>query len=307
MSEKVEVSSYSNLTDGYRKFSYTVINAGLDHGHCKEIVDSAEKEIYNRKIENHNLSKGLNELADKIERNKINSLTTSQKLDEIFKSITHYELHPEMIPWVGKDYFKQDFKVLLLGESHYLKKDTTYHHDLDDWYDGVRKGVKNDTAGIKTREILQNFLTGKSKTIYRNTELALKETEYFSSHIKSPYTMVSFMNFFQRPAEVSGNSIKVFPKDVEISSKVLTEVIKVLMPDVVGFTSSLAFDAAKKGNATFFLKDKKVLFFRTSLPATAWWNNKNKKYKNATGREHFITCLNKFSRQRITRASSGRR
>lgn len=235
----------------------------------------------------------------------------SRKLDEIFKSIPHYELHPEMIPWVGKDYFKQDFKVLLLGESHYLKKDTTYHHDFDDWYDGVRKGVKNDTAGIKTREILQNFLTGKSKskskTIYRNTELALKETEYFSSHIKSPYTMVSFINFFQRPAEVSGNSIKVFSKDVEISSKVLTEVIKVLKPDVVGFTSSLAFDAAKKGNATSFLKDKKVLFFRTSHPATAWWNKKNKKYKNATGREHFITCLNKFSRQRITRASSGRR
>lgn len=61
-------------------------------------------------------------------------------LDTYFDSqlagAAHFALYPSLLPWVGMGYRKAELKILLLGESHYLPKGVSYHHNVDAWYSG---------------------------------------------------------------------------------------------------------------------------------------------------------------------------
>jgi len=61
----------------------------------------------------------------------------SNEYDDKLRCISHYGLYPEMMPWIGKDYPESRMKLLLLGESHYLEENSTYHHDRESWYAGI--------------------------------------------------------------------------------------------------------------------------------------------------------------------------
>jgi len=88
-------------------------------------------------------------------------------------------------------------------------------------------------------------------------------------------TNVVYMNAFQRPAPVTGDSIKNFCKsiDYEISAKTIDEVIKIVDPDLVIFVSKLSWDTLRwklsKNQGT-----RKIDF--TCHPGTGgrYWHNK---------------------------------
>lgn len=216
--------------------------------------------------------------------------------DKQVDSISHYKKYPNLKPLIGSNYTNAKIKLLVVGESHYLDVESTYHHDPEDWYEGIDISDKKDIGWMKTRSIIINGIKSnwksRSKAIYRNIEKALFESELFEKKPDSVFSEISFMNFFQRPAEITGKSIKVSEEDLIVSKSVFIDVVNIIKPDVVVFTSSLAYKTAKKGGALDLLRDSNIAFTRTPHPGMPWWNRVSKAYNNKTGRLHFIDFIN---------------
>ena len=116
----------------------------------------------------------------------------------------------------------------------------------------VKVSDKKDWGWINTRNIISNGINtkwkSKSKTIYRNIEQALFETDIYKNEQLTAFSDIAFINYFQRPAQKTGKSIKVSKLDSEVSKKVVSQVINTISPDIVIFTSSLAWRHAKRSN-----------------------------------------------------------
>lgn len=220
----------------------------------------------------------------------------STEYDEELNNIPHYINYPEMRPWIGVNYTHEKVKLLTVGESHYLTMDSKYHLNPEDWYDGVLTSDKEDIGGINTRNVIDRGTATKWKkksyVIFKNTEDALFSSQLFSDKPDSAYYNIAFMNYFQRPAQVTGKSIRLETMDENIAKEVFLKVVDCINPTAIIFTSSLAYKSAKRSGTLKSLESKKIPFTRSPHPATSWWNRKSKKYKNKTGKDHFISFVN---------------
>ena len=52
--------------------------------------------------------------------------------DEQLKNVSHYRVHPEMMPFIGRNYPKT--RILILGESHYVCPEDR-EMISDEWYE----------------------------------------------------------------------------------------------------------------------------------------------------------------------------
>lgn len=100
------------------------------------------------------------------------------------------------------------------------------------------------------------------------------------------------MNFFQRSAEKNGKSIKAKDLDLAVSKQVFSEVVNIIKPNAVVFTSVLAYKNAKKIGALGDLTSNNIPFSKCPHPATSWWNREAKAYGNKTGKNHFVSFMN---------------
>ena len=218
-------------------------------------------------------------------------MTSSTMYDEQFSGVGHFQLYPELYPWVGQSFHSHCRRILVVGESHYLKPDSDYHHDASAWYAGIDIKVRPDRAWTITRDIITNGLAnqwrGKSKSIYRNIEAAAVDAGVSASTSDSSFHSMAFMNYFQRPAQVSGKSIVVSALDKSHSSAVLNAVLDILNPQIVIFCSVLAWRAAQES----VQGHQHVRFAFTPHPATRWWHTPMRKYKGKSGRQIFIEAL----------------
>lgn len=216
---------------------------------------------------------------------------TATIYDEQFASIRHYQLYPKLYPWVGEA-FDGSPRILILGESHYLKPTSTYHHKADEWYAGVDLGAAKDTGHMNTRGIIRSGLESrwkeKSKLIYRNIEAALQDAQLDVPVGSSPFQRIAYMNYFQRPAQVSGQSIVVTELDKQHSAAVLNSVLEVLRPEVVIFCSGLAWRAANNQGLPGSPANKHIRFGSTTHPSTSWWHRGMRKYNGRSGRQVFM-------------------
>ncbi len=218
-------------------------------------------------------------------------MTWSTTFDEQFSGIGHFQLYPELYPWVGHAFHSQSPRILVLGESHYLEPESDYHHDAAAWYAGINIQGKRDRAWTITRGIVANGLENrwreKSKTIYRNIEAAAVDAGVGASTLVSPFHSMAFMNYFQRPAQVSRKSIVVSALDKSHSAAVLNSVLEILSPQIVIFCSVLAWGAARES----IHRHQHVRFAFTPHPATRWWHTPMRKCKGKSGRQIFIEAL----------------
>ncbi|MYM85303.1 hypothetical protein GTP44_25615 [Duganella sp. FT50W] len=156
--------------------------------------------------------------------------------DDHLCAIEHYQRYQMMKPWIGSDYSSQQLKLLVLGESHYVNKHARFHHDEVAWYNGVEVPQKFQ-RGISTRLVLGQSLAErwkrKSSVIYRNIETALMESGVLTADGTSPIHAIAYMNYFQRPAQSSGQSLKHGPLDRLHSAAVVDAVVDILLPDLI--------------------------------------------------------------------------
>ena len=158
-------------------------------------------------------------------------------------TISHYTHYPSMMPFVGKNYANTLCKrILLIGESHYLPEDSNASLNAESWYSSNESILRKDEkAWVNTREILSCEWDSPGHFIFR--ELNNRMTPHVPIHEGRSMNSCAFMNGFQRPSPQTGESIKSFCtlKDFEESSKTIKEVILILRPQLVIFTSVLAW------------------------------------------------------------------
>lgn len=118
----------------------------------------------------------------------------------------------------------------------------------------IKKIVEEENGSdyYHTRKVSELFINGeKSRPITKTLGYPLKSLEkdynsrpviYISEIRREDINNFAFMNFFQRPALDTGESIKNDDLDNEISTKILNQVIEVLEVDQVFILSRLAYD-----------------------------------------------------------------
>ena len=221
-------------------------------------------------------------------------MSHAQRYDKQLAMIRHYQLYPNLLPWVG-DAFEGSPRILILGESHYLDAASTYHHQADKWYAGVDLRLVTDRGHMNTRGIIRSGLASrwkeKSKLIYRNIEAGLQDAQIEVPVGESPFQRIAYMNYFQRPAQLSGQSIVVTAMDKRHSAAVFNSVLEVLRPEVVVFCSGLAWRAARQEGVLTSPANAEIRFGSTPHPSTSWWHRAMRKYGGRSGKELFIQML----------------
>lgn len=220
----------------------------------------------------------------------------SSPYDAQLASIRHYQHYPMLYPWIGEQYQRQAVKILIVGESHYLK-DGTSHHDEQAWYAGISTNAIPGIGWANTRKVVGNGVNerwlahGKAKVMYRHIEDVLREAEGEREDQTSPFHRIAYMNYFQRPAEKLGKSITIKPRDRICSAAVLNAVIGIIEPKLVVFCSVLAWKTAK-GDGVFKLPDNPTVRFAVvAHPTTSWWNRPMAKYNGKRGRDMLLEAV----------------
>ncbi len=231
------------------------------------------------------------------------------QFDNEFNTIEQLRFHPTYYPFVGDDY--EDYRILQIGESHYLRQTSDnekYNIEyFEKWWSNPCQEVLDDNyKSVNTRIVISNYMNDKGDgayTIFTNfiksfSKIVLKNSiDRITVEDKGLYRYVSFMNFFQMPSLYSGKkywdslltSAKKLNKkqlaydmwSVAVRKSIATvdDVIDIISPKAVVFTSISAGDAYKKWNGKY-KDDSRVIY--TSHPGYpfTWW----KKLKSLDGK-----------------------
>ena len=214
--------------------------------------------------------------------------------ESLTERLPHLKNYPNYLPHISAGYDEAPLKLLIVAESHYLNKKFDDKIAADEWYDnpvGVTKLLIDHLSGMNTRAVINDF-NGSNRTIkpYRiflNLEAAYQNV--FAG--RTLFQECAYINYFQRPAERNGQSIRATKRDHQHAFENLTALIETINPDKIIFTSRKAFDSYK-------LNVKEVDYKKVNVvphPASAWWNKKSPRYgidgEASTGRGKFMRII----------------
>lgn len=218
--------------------------------------------------------------------------------DDQLNELRHYQLYPEMIPFIGSHYRRMNKRVLVIGESHYLEEGKKIQEDLDDWYAGSTAHLLDDvdrdwihTRGTSGSGVNQKYLS-KAFGIYRNVEYAIRDLlEGEAPHTDNYLRYAAYYNYFQRPAK-TGLSLHLDSRDKDVAYDHLASLVKVLQPTHLAFVSKLAHNSFWEKHPTQAAFDVRDIF-GTPHPGCSWWNRSLRHYfyeeqEVCTGREWFL-------------------
>lgn len=157
-------------------------------------------------------------------------------------------------PWVGADYKSQPHKVLLIGESHYVKESPLgeSHHlcDLDEiaLYENFTIDVVQESR--IDRRWSTPFLS--------NLHWALVRTNSFPG--KRLWRNVAFYNFIQRPMNTQYE--RPTWEDFSFAWRPFVELVKVLKPTVCIFLGNSAANFFNDAMATLAVEHEKVSYVK---------------------------------------------
>lgn len=195
------------------------------------------------------------------------------------------KLYPTMTPFVGSRVAAgAPPRLLLIGESHYLPKDSTVHLDDEAWYAGVKLGVE-ETRWISTANIVRGACKAKfskrAHRIWKNAFHAINEAGPGYAETAEVAEDLVIYNFFQRPAK-QGKSLKPTALDATVANDVFQAILREHQPRAVAFVSRRGW---------WHLSSKETLGLpaaATAHPTSAHWNRVCKVYNNRTGRQVLV-------------------
>lgn len=213
---------------------------------------------------------------------------------QLMARLPHLQAYPSYLPYIGPGYASAPLKILIVAESHYLHRKYDGQITEDSWYDdpvAVTHKIKDNLSGINTRKVIQDYRTAnrtlKAYRIFLNLEAAYRDV--FPG--RELFHECAFINYFQRPAERNGQSIKVGRRDAQVAFENLTGLAQVIGPHKVVFTSRKAFDAYKASQQQIDYTWVNVI----PHPSCVWWNKPSPRYGlnglAASGRDKFIRLL----------------
>lgn len=213
------------------------------------------------------------------------------------------DLHPELKTFVGDNYGKGGSpKVLFYGESHFLPENKGGNFSDKEWYGNSSDELGlNDTdkAYLNTSEIIKNDVINssfknKSHSMYRN--LGNVHGEAFDKEdYHTALNEVAYGNYFKRPAETTGGSIKITEMDEEVSYNAFKKDIEILKPNKIVFSSKKAYNSAlkmaRKHNDVEMIQLIEGKIVVVPHATSAWWNRKSKVYGGLSGKERLKQFL----------------
>jgi len=230
----------------------------------------------------------------------------SQRFDKKLKEINHYKIHPQMIPFIGS-YWGKAGKMLVVGESNYLdnydkeakKRDNKDNKNIQkNWYNITSKELTRNqfrwtSTALAINEAITDDYFYPGWGIWRSVKDVIVETGFNPDKTNTSKVLcyLAYMNFFQRPALKSGESIDYDEEDASIANDVLNKVVKIIGVDYIFFVSSMAWDNFYQELLDELSKDKKI--GHSCHPTCQWWNRESQKYtkpkgqKTITGKESF--------------------
>jgi hypothetical protein len=231
------------------------------------------------------------------------------EFDVELSAIPHYRFYPEMMVAVGVSFPAAPVRLLIVGESHYLDAPEDSNRP-DVWYRSRQLVHAASARYLHTRGIVDNAINGRSpsrsKAIYHALGSALAQCGMTPPGARSALQAVAFMNYFQRPAEVSGRSVRVHPNDVVEAAHTITAVAKALQPDLIVFASRLGWKHAQAELAPA-LRGMGIEVAGVPHPATSWWNRPSRPNQGRTGRQAFMAAVGAANRlERVEEATPTR-
>lgn len=167
-------------------------------------------------------------------------------IKEKLKEIEFYKRFPTMIPFVGENYIsKKHKKLLIVGESFYFPNEADIHKSPERWYNSSQ----DDLSDYELRYINPtSTFEEKSDPIFICKEInscVIEASKTCKVQIdKRGIDEIAFCNYFHRPSESEGASIKSFVTELDFvkAKGIFSEVLKVLEPDIVVFFSVFTWD-----------------------------------------------------------------
>ena len=233
--------------------------------------------------------------------------------DSEFKKIEFFRLHPSYIPFVGDLYHK--FRILQVSESHYSDTMDTSVYGIEyfsKWFDEecleVEEAILNKNL---TRRVCEGVCEGNRFANFDNPlrsfmKIVLNiENPHINKQARHLYHHFAYMNFYQMLAfEAKGYFKKSFYNQAkresltelaetllnrcrQISTNVVDQVIEILEPRAIVFTSIDAWEQYMSCNGRF-ANDKRMIY--SAHPGRPW-NSKQNKLNGQTGKEAFETRL----------------
>jgi hypothetical protein len=197
-----------------------------------------------------------------------------------------YERYPMMRPYVGASYVRSGTQTLLLvGESHYLPKDSTQHQSVESWYSSDASTLSEEERGwINTAEIIKGAsaegFRNKAHSIYRKSFQEINRSGPYYPDYRCVGDIVVFYNYYLRPARY-GSSLQVGERDKQVASEVFKAVFEEYRPSAVVFLSKLAYRSWQTCTA----RSISVPVVATPHPGCAHWNRAIKSSGGKRGRE----------------------
>ncbi|MGN6397903.1 MAG: hypothetical protein ACTHMI_20190 [Mucilaginibacter sp.] len=235
----------------------------------------------------------------------MNTLLHCTNYDEQLQTaLPHLKKYPQMLPFIGSAWTKAANKILFIGESHYLPNGSKIKNNSDDWYAGSADGFTGEELGhTSIRDIIADMEHGpfnKGYTIFYNLKRGITQVHPSYQHNEPLFHNFGYYNYFQRPAEINGGSIKNSRVDNQIAYKTLKTIVAISQPTTLIFVSKKAVHSFWDENA----KDSESAFperFHLPHPASAWWNKKHKERYDSTevttGKERFIKIITDLNLQ----------
>jgi hypothetical protein len=220
----------------------------------------------------------------------------TEKYNEELLKIPHYRNHKHMIPFIGK-YWGKFKKLLVIGESHYLSPDAD-EKILSDWYNLSTNDLEEeDIDYTNTSSLVDNtWYVDKGHTIFQNIDYAIIDSGFKPKYEEydNSFSYISYMNFFQRPAQKTGDSINVTNTDIKIANETLNDVFSCIKPDYLFIVSSKSWDHLDK-TLFKYLINQNILGY-SCHPTSAHWNKPSMKYSldkktPLTGKQKFIKYI----------------
>ena len=179
--------------------------------------------------------------------------------------------HRLMLPYIGSEYEK--YKVLIVGESHYLGEDDDREKvkDFKKWLTDKNEIKLIKPEYINTRCVVKEHCNNKNKQPF----FSMIKKEIIN--VENFWNKVSFMNFFIVPSINGSREIEALKDMKEKSLENFENVLDVIKPNYILFLSKKSYCIFEKSNSKY-LKNT----FGFGHPSSPWWSRKRKdgkKYK----------------------------
>ena len=195
--------------------------------------------------------------------------------DELLMQIQVYALHNELLTFVGAGYRASALKILFVAESHYVENCTWEDYKKARWYE-QKLPPENpffaERGAFDTRGVVKSWINDERKdaayNVFRFPSEILMQNRNFSHCTTAPdvFHHVAFMNYYQRPSLMRGESILPDDMDKRFAATTLDEVINILKPTAVIFLSKTAYWEYLNHHPAF----EKI--YTVAHPCSPWWN-----------------------------------